>query len=276
MPYAPSVVVVIPPQANAFLVSFKGNLDLAKLAEVAADLMSNAGKKPGKKPVVPGVSLQELRISIASTNLVVGEENFLAGYMFTAKFTLFGVKMFAKLKVNIWGVHAVLRTSTIKLAPMTLCKSATCKPDEGPEFELELKMIPPSFKLATTAHVSVVGLKFGASVVIWWKGLTKFSAVFTATPLSLAGGLVKLSDVNQQNKGPSCEFDSSKSLLRVSGYMEILGFGVGGLPKVLTMHIMCVRVCMRVHTCVCVRACLCGCVHCVACAHVEIGAYISR
>ena len=74
---------------------------------------------------------------------------------------LLGVTIKAGLKIDMYGVTAWLEFTRIKFLPaLMICKDHHCKKEEGPRLKLELKTIPPSFKLEAEVFANVFGFKF--------------------------------------------------------------------------------------------------------------------
>ena len=109
---------------------------------------------------------------------------------------------------------------------LEVCKNSFCHESEGPMASIEMRLVPPKFRLELTAFVNVFGLKFGASLVIEWLtgAKTHFKANFSAEPLDLKVLKILKSrhDTNPGPGGPNCGFDSSKKLLWLSGRIEFL------------------------------------------------------
>ena len=157
------------------------------------------------------------------------------------------------LKSISWrGIEAAFSTSRIAFIPgLKLCKDSACKPKEGPTFHLALKLLPPSFKLELSLFVDLLGFKFGASLLIFWKDAIHFHAEFTAYPISLAGGLIAMTKSNFEKGqgggggmgpgGPRCVFDSKQMLLRVSGRVQLLGFAKDAFLEVRPTRFKLVR-----------------------------------
>jgi len=224
------------PTMTALICHYKGKLSISELIGIAVSMASKASGKSISTPKMgtPIFELTELKIKVSAGFFRVGGETFWPGFTFEAKFSLFGVNMRCMFNVGLNGIRAEFSSERLALLGNTLmiCKDDQCKREEGPKLKLEVKLIPPKFALSFNGFANLFGFKFGAIVDVRWAVNHAFKANFTAYPITLGKGALKILASSQSKAknvaGPSCILDSGKKLLTISGRIELFKFSTDG------------------------------------------------
>jgi hypothetical protein len=224
------------PSMTGLICHYKGKLSISELIGIAVSMASKASGKSISTPNMgtPIFELTELKIKVSAGFFRVGGETFWPGFTFEAKFSLFGVNMRCRFNVGLNGILAEFSSERLALLGNTLmfCKNTACKREEGPQMKLEVKLIPPKFAVSFNGFANLFGLKFGAIVDVQWSLKHAFKANFTAYPITLGKGALKIlaskHSKDKNVKGPSCILDSAKRLLTISGRVELFGFSTDG------------------------------------------------
>jgi len=171
--------------------------------------------------------LKKIVVSLCMADMEINGTVFKQGYTYEFEAIIIGVTIKAGISVSWNGFSAYFGMTRVQFIPgvLEVCKNHFCRANEGPMASIEMRLIPPKFRLELAAYANVFGLKFGASLVVEWLGIGKdFKANFSAYPLDLKVLKILKSkyDHHPGPGGPNCGFDSSKMRLWLSGRVEFL------------------------------------------------------
>jgi len=239
------------PKKNAFLGSFKGELDLSAIVQLVIDLASNSKQGGGGGPTFPLLVLRKLKIKLSMTTLVINvngtEEKFEPGFAFECDLEIFGLGVRAGIYIGSAGFSAHLGLSKpIKFfSALEVCKTRECRGDEGPLAFVKMKLKPPKFNVRVNAYVNLFGNKFSTAFKSFWEGKPpKLMAKFSAVAISVAGGALKLLAPSPGFKptrrrllgsdpgGPLCTFSANDIKISLAGRIQLLDVSVDGLVEI--------------------------------------------